>query len=267
MKARFMLNFARSLTPASSLAYAVNKLRGGKAVLPLQLRSGIRFFLRPNSPENSDYGVAYEVFVNEDYRPPAEIDRAAVKLVIDIGGNVGFSALYWLQAFPHCSVEVFEPHPLHLVQMQKNLALAGERGQGVKVHAVAAGAASRSATLSSGGSSSMVSDAAEGAFAIEIADIFPLLMARTIDVLKLDAEGAEYEILADDRFGALNIRHLILEWHTRTDAEADRNWCEQRLTGMGYRLQPRAARPTEYTFWASYSRSVAAGRDQISPRT
>ena len=245
-----MLDFTRALDPASTVRYLLHKVAGGTAPLPLRLRSGIRFLLRPDATENTDYGVAYEVFINQDYRPPREIKPQSIRLVVDIGGNVGFSVLYWLNTFPQCRVEVFEPHPLHVAQMRRNLAHAKVDPDRVVIHQSAAGAFARAVRLSRGGTSSMIG-AEDGGFEVEVVDIIALLQGRQVDLLKLDAEGSEYEILGDDRFGTLAIRHLVMEWHPREHAETDRLWCEQRLVAMGYALQPLAARPTEQMLWAS----------------
>jgi hypothetical protein len=47
-------------------------------------------------------------------------------------------------------------------------------------------------------------------------------------------EGGEYEVMADPRFAALNIPHIVMEWHRRKDAAADKAWVQKTLRDAGY---------------------------------
>src|SRR5262249_23584492 len=63
-----------------------------------------------------------------------------------------------------------------------------------------------------------------------------------IDVLKMDIEGAEYEVIDDILAGSLNVTQLLVEFHHRfpgVGIERTRQAVE-RLNGAGYRV-----------FWAS----------------
>ena len=51
-------------------------------------------------------------------------------------------------------------------------------------------------------------------------------------------EGAEYALLADPRFFALRPRAIVMEWHA-TEAHPDgERWCVERLTDLGYSVNP-----------------------------
>jgi hypothetical protein len=131
-----MLDFARTLTLPSLGRYLGWRAGGRPGPVQLQARSGPRFELRPTrfgGRGNSDYGVAYEIFVHDFYRLPEGLDPAQVRLVADLGANVGFSVLHWLHRFPACRVIAFEPHPGHVEQARRNLALDG-RAERVELH-------------------------------------------------------------------------------------------------------------------------------------
>jgi len=226
-------------------------------IVTLVLKSGLRFELRGRSLGhlgNNDYGVAYEIFVMDYYNPSTYLPSGQVKLVVDFGVNVGFSTLYFLQRFPDCYVIGLEPHPGHFEQAQRNLELNDATGR-VELRRCAAGSRSRRMQLlDRGSSSSLIENATGDELSIEVVDIFPLLLGKKIDVLKMDIEGGEYEILADARFGELNITAIIMEWHARSETSLgldDKRWCERRLQGLGYQIHEIFTHPRNGMFWAT----------------
>lgn len=244
-----MMDFARTLTSKSLFRYARWRMTGAPEPITLELKSGIKFIVRRDASENNDYGVAYEVFVHELYKPVQDLDPGSVKLVVDMGGNIGLSALYWLNAFPNCFVELFEPNPSHLAQITKNIALSGQAAR-VKVHGVAAGAHPRTVRFGSAGTATSAFGSLENGFEAPMVDVFSLLEGKRIDLLKLDVEGGEYEILGDPRFGSLDISKIVMEWHCKGGGDADRAWCEQRLQGLGFTIRPLFTDADHGMFWA-----------------
>jgi FkbM family methyltransferase len=234
------LAFMRALTPPSALRYLAWRLGGKQSSVWLRLRSeqefvGPEFELRPNSAGNNDWGVAYEIFIHKYLRVPVRIPPERVKLIVDLGANVGMSCLYWLAVYWRAEVIAFEPHPGHAAQCRINLARNGLLGRAI-LHGVAAGVAPGRAWISDAGTSSQVGTAPGGDYEIEVADIFALLAGRRIDILKIDIEGSEYELLEDPRFGELDIRTIIMEWHERDDRPDGNAWCCERLRELGFHL-------------------------------
>ena len=244
-----MLDFTKALTPASAVRYVAWKLTQQVKPLPVRLRTGPRFLLRSDTSENNDYGVAYEVFIHDYYRLPPEMDRSRVRTVVDLGGNVGMSVLHWLNEFPSCSVEVWEPNPAHVAQMHHNLALSDQPAR-VVVHQEAAGARTRVERFASLGTSTSAHVSSDTTFDAQIVDVLDRLKGRRIDLLKMDIEGGEYELLADPRFAGLEIGALVMEWHAREDAHTDRHWCEMRLMSMGLAIRPVFTERDHGMFWA-----------------
>ena len=245
-----MLNFANRLTPASALRYCAWRVMRRDNAVTLTLRSGPRFELRPDSSENNDYGVAYEVFVHDYYNDRACRVLEPAKLIVDLGPNVGFSLLYFLHEYQHCRIIAFEPHPCHFAQAERNLVLDGSRHR-VELYAQAAGAKTRMVELSDEGAcSSIVESTAQKRFSVETVDIFPLLAGRRIDLLKIDIEGGEYEILDDNRFRELDVGAIVMEWHSRGGGLDDRGWCHQRLRGLGYATEDTFTTSTYGMLWA-----------------
>jgi FkbM family methyltransferase len=245
-----MLNFTGKLTFPSMLSYAAWRFSPQFPCVDLKLRSGTRIELRRDDFGNNDLGIAHEVFSLDWYNTRGHLKPDEIKLVVDLGANIGFSILHWLDQFPHCRVIAFEPNPKLVPQVQRNLALNHVQGR-VELHQAAAGASTRMMMLTDAGSSSRLTENGSlTGHSVEVLDVFEILAGKTIDLLKIDIEGGEYEILDDPRFDGLDVRAIAMEWHARTDPKADKQWCEDRLTKLGFKLDEIFAEPTYGMFWA-----------------
>ena len=70
---------------------------------------------------------------------------------------------------------------------------------------------------------------------VEAVDVFPLL--ADCDLIKIDIEGAEWEILQDPRFADLRASHVILEYHPRLcPADDPQALAQHILEASGYRI-------------------------------
>jgi FkbM family methyltransferase len=264
------LAFTRALTPSSAVRYLGWRLGGRRGDVWLRLRSGHEFpgpefQLRPNSVGNNDAGVAYEIFIHKYLRVPVRIPPERVKLIVDLGANVGMSCLYWLAAYWRAELIAFEPHPGHAAQCRANLERNGFLSRAT-LHAAAAGTANGRAWISDAGTSSQVGTAPGSGYEIEVIDTFALLAGRRIDILKIDIEGSEYELLEDPRFGELDIRAIIMEWHERKDRPEGHAWCCERLRELGFQLYPVFEQKTHGMMWA-YQKRVPAGGAPARSRT
>jgi FkbM family methyltransferase len=229
--------FTRTLTLGSAAHYVAWRLGGKRGGVWLRVRSeqefpGPEFQLRPRSGGNHDAGAAYEVFVDRCLRTAVRIPPERVKLIVDLGANVGMSCLYWLAAYWRAEVIAFEPHPNHVAQCRINLERNSFLSR-VTLHAAAAGVADGRAWIADRGSPTQ--PAADG-HEIEVVDIFALLAGRRIDILKIDIGGGEHELLADQRFGELNIQAIIMEWHERENRPEGYAWSCERLRALGFQL-------------------------------
>lgn len=201
-----------------------------------RLRSGERIYLR--AAPATDVLTAYEMFVAEVYRDVGPEPNPAVKRVVDVGANVGLSLVYWANRYPKAALVAFEPHPVHLASLRRNLEINGIADR-VQVHAAAACTAPGTAHLSDEENCSAVVDGkTTGAQRVEAVDFFASIGIEPIDLLKIDIEGGEYALLEDARFAALRVSRLVLEWHKTDEHPEGRQWCERQLESMGYTVVP-----------------------------
>ncbi len=179
-----------------------------------------------------------------------QLKPSDVRLVADLGANVGFSVLRFIHQYPSCRVIAFEPHPAHAAQLIRNLALDGSRER-VEVYVKGAGATGRLMRLTDAKSGSSLTDRiATDTLPVEVVDVFPILHGKRIDLLKMDMEGGEYQILADERFPTLDVGAIVMEWHSRGREIDDKDWCEQRLQGLGFTIEEIFSGTDLGMFWA-----------------
>jgi FkbM family methyltransferase len=194
--------FLRSRSLAFTRDYFGEGRTGTRAVyewngLPVHYRSG-----------SSDTRLIYSILLKRgekgEYSLPPEcsLRTAEVRTVLDIGANAGISAVYFAASFPRAEVHAFEPDPGNCELLRLNAQACGR----IHVHAFALGASDGELTLYD-------SDEAVnfGGFSAHTAGANPArskkvpmrhagrclaeLGLRSIDLLKIDTEGAEWDIL------------------------------------------------------------------------
>ncbi len=232
--------FRDLLSPISRARYLFWVVTGRGRPIDLTLKERLKLRFRPHSKLSNDYGVAYEIFVHDMYRPALQLDRAAVRHVVDLGGNAGFSVVRFLSWFPNCRVIAIEPHPRHAEALRQNVELNGWTSR-VELIQSAAGPGMARAKLTDQGSGAKLG--AENGIDVDVIDVFPLLLAKRIDVLKIDIEGSEHSILDDPRFAEIDARAILMEWHRTTGVQDARERCCARLAGLGYTIDESFIEP------------------------
>jgi FkbM family methyltransferase len=230
------------MTPLSQMRYLAWRAGLLGDEVEVRLSTGQRLLLQKSMMLG--LAVAYEIFVMDTYRCPRELSPQSVRRIVDVGANVGYSVTYWSSNFPTASIEAFEPHPEHLRLLRRSLRINRIEAR-VNVHPVAVGQAAGTFELIDAGTASAI--AHRGAalngdtsrrLQVEVVDFFHAIKDLQIDLLKLDCEGAEYDILMDPRFAEINARNLVMEWHS-TAAHPDA--CAElsaRLRELEWDVQP-----------------------------
>jgi FkbM family methyltransferase len=164
--------------------------------VPLQYRRG-----------TSDVSLIYSILLKggakAEYALPAgcPLDPAKIGVVLDIGANIGASAVYFSRTFPAAVIHAFEPDPGNCELLRANAAAAGR----IQVHEYALGAEDGTLTLFDsddaanfgGYSAHSLGNTARGkpVPVRHAGRAVAALGAAKIDVIKIDTEGSEWEIL------------------------------------------------------------------------
>ena len=158
-----------------------------------------------------------EIFVYRIYE--IRSDPAHVPCLVDAGANIGLAALFWKWRYGQFKYVGFEPDPAVAACCRENLRAWQIDGE---LHEVAL--AGRE------GSSWFQPDRADGgqltaarpagsvpSFEVKLKRLSAFL-PDSVDLLKLDIEGAEGEVLAEISPCLPRVKALFVEWHSRAGA-------------------------------------------------
>jgi FkbM family methyltransferase len=180
----------------------------------------LQLCLRSNG--GADAFVHSEIFEHEYYRLPLE---AAPKTILDLGANIGLSAIYFARLFPDAELACVEPAPDNLRVLNRNLALnsvraaiipaavdvgdgrvrleLGERDYGHRIVAQSPCAARSALDVE----------------ALSVPTILRRLCWERIGLLKIDIEGHEAALFARDCDWLARVDAMCIEWHVEGGAE------------------------------------------------
>jgi FkbM family methyltransferase len=192
------------------LPFVLHQIRRRNDVGSYHLReSGVAIVLRHGTP---DMNTLEEIFRMGHYEIPkpvtellAAIDRPLQ--VVDLGANVGLFGAYVLGRYPDARIVAFEPHPANAALLRRVIEANGPGDRWELVEAAAA-ASDGSVEFSGDFNTGRVG---EGGFSVPAVAIFPYLAG--VDLAKIDIEGAEWELFADERSTSLSSRVVALEHH------------------------------------------------------
>lgn len=208
----------------------INKvLRREKNIEEVVLRNGTRYRVRTGS---NDKDAIREVYLLNSYQIE-EGDIADDATVIDIGAHIGVFSVFAAKRGGNVAVYAFDPDPanyallLDNVEMNKSIgkvhtfrmAVSGRKGKRRLVRSRASLARHSlfdNRYLNQGETQDIIE--------VECTTLYDIFAENSIercDVLKLDCEGAEYEILLNTDDSVLSrIRKITLEYH---DGVVDQN--------------------------------------------
>jgi FkbM family methyltransferase len=186
--------------------------------IEFRLRGGLTLHGHQNG---SDLHLMSEIWLYRGY------DRfgCAVRpgdIVVDLGGNVGLFSAYAASVGRAAAVFAYEPHPDNYAQLRRN-ADAVNRHLGREVIMPFASAAwkdnngiSLQVSDNPGGHSAVVPTGgpAIAVLSLTLEAILDTNGITRCDLLKMDIEGAEYDVLESSRRELRRVGRLVLEHHT-----------------------------------------------------
>lgn len=154
-----------------------------------------------------------EIFLKEIYK--TDFGKIKNPYIIDCGANIGLSVLYFLKNYPQSKILAFEPDEKNYAILKENIADMKEANVEIRQEAVwnedtiinFVDEGTQSSRINSELSNS--SDNISKVKAIRLKNI----ISDRIDLLKLDIEGAEYDVLVDISDKLKDIERIFLEYH------------------------------------------------------
>ncbi len=159
-----------------------------------------------------------------------------VPLVIDAGANVGVATAFFKQRHPNARVIAFEADPVLADIVASNVQSLGLRD----VTVVPAALAPTDGTVTfwqQGGDAGRVGGAPpRGGHPIDVPTVrLATYLHEMVDLLKVDIEGAEFDVLLDAEAGLVNVARIAMECHSAADQPQRLGELLSMFTAQGFR--------------------------------
>lgn len=215
--ARKLRLIARSeLVGIDKVRFTMNASGHGTGIATYRLRDNVSIALRRGI---TDFKVFDEIFVERVYAPcvaglPANLGPVTL---IDLGANIGLSALFLTRALNVAEIIAVEPDPDNFRVLSENLRSAGLASRSTALRAFA-GAELAFAELHDSGNGAwgmrMGALSCTGIPVLPLAQIADAAKAGPPILLKCDIEGGERQLFLHIRDWEHRIHYIFLELHT-----------------------------------------------------
>lgn len=149
-----------------------------------------------------------EIFIEEAYR----IQLADRPYIVDCGANIGLSVIYMKRQYPNAEIIAFEPDDMNYSLLVNNM--KSFEYNDVVIRKEAVWVSNTKLHFSNDGSMSSKIERNNFSNTTEVKAIrLKELLTRTVDFLKVDIEGAEYEVLNDIKTELHFVKNMFLEYH------------------------------------------------------
>jgi FkbM family methyltransferase len=189
--------------------FLARELRGRPVRHAYRLReSSAVVHVRHRTPDVAALG---EVFYERQYEPPEAVAAfvgglARPPAIFDLGANVGYFTVFASARWPGSRVLAYEPDRANAELMRRTL-----DANRLDCELVEAAASTRDGEVPFASGGFTTSRIEPGGSPVPAVDVLPRL--AEFDLAKIDIEGGEWELLADDRFAEAAPPALVLEFH------------------------------------------------------
>lgn len=151
-----------------------------------------------------------EIFIDDIYKIAFDTPSP---YILDCGANIGLSVIFHKFRYPAAKIIAFEPDPVNFNFLAKNISEFGFKD--VELRNEAVWKENGTLTFTSDGTlGSKLFPASENRNVVNVkATRLKDLLNTKIDFLKIDIEGAEYEVLKDCGDSLRMVQHLFIEFH------------------------------------------------------
>lgn len=203
--------------PLSAWAYASIDIASRKKETKLRLRASGRYVTVRLGRFQSDVGMLSELQKGEyDFPFVGPVTR-----ILDVGSNIGASALYFKARYPDALIACIEPDRENFCYLTRNLSqvpgviflnmAVSDKCSVRSLENTQGGAAGRRLAEGPVTSGDTISQVATSS----IPKILSLLGWSSVDLVKIDIEGGEIEALANSAEWASSINNVVIETHER----------------------------------------------------
>jgi FkbM family methyltransferase len=157
--------------------------------------------------------------------------------ILDCGANIGYTVLNYKRKFPGAKIIAFEPDPQFVSCLKSNL--KNNKANDVRIV--------EAAVWTQNGQTSWLCEGIDGSHitldqqpgekivTVQTVDLAGYL-DEPVDLLKLDIEGAEYDVVSHLRERLGNVKNILVECHISQDNIARFGQLLADLSGAGYKV-------------------------------
>ena len=190
--------------------------RAGGTVPPLHFRNGLVLF---HGAGDAPVFLFFEIFANACYRRQFSVPPPG-DTIVDIGANIGVFTLDCAARFPSVRIEAYEPNPRAFDILQENIA-ANHLENRVRAYAEAVGRMPGVLDLWPSAGSIVATGYPDATEATGPSSECAMVDLRTVvaraggtaGVVKIDAEGAEADIVEGGRDSVRSVAQFVGEYH------------------------------------------------------
>ncbi len=154
-----------------------------------------------------------EIFENEIYKFQTDTSEP---FIIDCGSNIGLSIIYYKQLYSGSTIIAFEPDEQNFQLLEKNISTNNYKN--IQLNKAAAWITDGEISFEANESEASHISEANNAIKVKSVRLKNILNDYpVIDFLKVDIEGAEWEVITDCETELKKIKHLFLEYHGKVN--------------------------------------------------
>jgi FkbM family methyltransferase len=193
---------------------SVNGLRFGFLFLrargfrvPRKIRAAGRHVALSYPPESGVINDFFACVIRNEYGLRYRLPE--VRTILDVGANIGFFSVAARARYPHATIHAYEPNPRVIPYLRSNTSPLG-----IEIYSEAIGARDGFISIVDTGDSNQARTSDDGAGEIAQISLGKAIerMGGSVDLLKVDCEGAEWELFrAVDAWK--HIRNVRMEYH------------------------------------------------------
>ena len=204
----------------------------------IKLNGGQLFY---NAPQELLHGLQ-EIFIDQIYKqslPPKAI-------ILDCGANIGLSVLWFKQLNADAQIIAFEPDPANFLLLKKNI--DSYKLENITCHHAAVWNEDTTRTFSADGGMASSFASANSTDTIRVTCLrLKKFLQQPIDFLKLDIEGAEWDVLKDCAESLVSVKRIFVEYHGQFDEQEKLIQLLEILRSAGFQFYIREAAPLHPT--------------------
>lgn len=177
-----------------------------------------------------------EIFIDETYKFKSSVQNP---YIIDCGSNIGLSVIYFKKLYPDAIIDCFEPDETIFTKLIYNVEQFNSSH--VTFHKKAIWKHNEGINFVSDGSvGGHISENVQTQHKIESQRLKDLLHGK-VDFLKIDIEGAEYDVIKDCENELHNVEHIFIEYHSLHETEQNIAEILHILKQAGFRVYIKEA--------------------------